>query len=297
MSFPDRGKWGKAGWRGNCSGHVYREIFEQLTPRTFCDPMVGSGTSVEVAGEMGIQAWGLDLHSGFNILRQSILETIGQEVDCCLAHPPYHSVVIYSGVVWGEAPHRDDLSRCEDEEDFIEKLQLAVLNQREAVVPGGVYGVIIGDQRKAGKYRSYQADIIARLPPDELKAVLVKVQHNTVSGNRDYAKMRYPRIEHEYIVLWERPKIPMVLFGTLKTLAERFHREIHSTWANIVQFGLMECGGEADLSNLYDKVTGRARDAFPRNHNMEAKIRQTLQLHPRRFVRIETGRWRLAEAA
>jgi hypothetical protein len=30
--------------------------------------MVGSGTSVEVARELGIEAYGLDLHSGFTIL-------------------------------------------------------------------------------------------------------------------------------------------------------------------------------------------------------------------------------------
>ena len=66
LSFPERGPWGKSSWRGNCSGHVYKSLFEQLRPGTFVDPMVGSGTSVEVAREMGIQAFGLDLHSGFN---------------------------------------------------------------------------------------------------------------------------------------------------------------------------------------------------------------------------------------
>ena len=30
MSFPNRGKWGKSNWRGNASGHVYKELFEQL---------------------------------------------------------------------------------------------------------------------------------------------------------------------------------------------------------------------------------------------------------------------------
>jgi len=48
ISHLDRGKWGKASWRGNCSGYVYRDIFQQLAPRTFCDPMVGRGTSVAV---------------------------------------------------------------------------------------------------------------------------------------------------------------------------------------------------------------------------------------------------------
>lgn len=78
LSFPDRGHWGNASWRGNCSGHVYKKIFEQLKPGVFVDPMVGGGTSIEVAREMGIEAYGLDLHSGFNILRDSILERVGK---------------------------------------------------------------------------------------------------------------------------------------------------------------------------------------------------------------------------
>lgn len=88
LSFPQRGPWGKSSWRGNCTGFVYKDLFERLQPKSFCDAMVGSGTSVEVAKEMGIEAYGLDLHSGFNILRDSIVKTVGKEVDIVLTHPP-----------------------------------------------------------------------------------------------------------------------------------------------------------------------------------------------------------------
>lgn len=90
LSFPDRGPWGDSKYRGNCSGHVYKALFEQLAPRSFCDPMVGSGTSIAVAQEMGIEAHGLDLRYGFNALRDSILEAIGgNAVDLTVSHPPY----------------------------------------------------------------------------------------------------------------------------------------------------------------------------------------------------------------
>jgi hypothetical protein len=45
LSFPDRGPWGNYGYRGNCSGHIFRHLFEKLRPQVFTDPMVGSGTS------------------------------------------------------------------------------------------------------------------------------------------------------------------------------------------------------------------------------------------------------------
>lgn len=101
LSFPERGRWSRSGYRGNCSGHVYRAIFEQLRPHVFVDPMVGGGTSVEVARELGIEAYGLDLHSGFNVLRESLLDRVGKPADLVLSHPPYGAMIVYSGEVWG----------------------------------------------------------------------------------------------------------------------------------------------------------------------------------------------------
>jgi hypothetical protein len=100
-------------------------MFGFLHPRVFTDPM-GGGTSVEVARGMGIEARGLDLHSGFNILKQRIIEVVGKPSDLVLSHPPYHNIVVYSG-----AGHADELSWCATENEFIEKLTIAVKNQRQ----------------------------------------------------------------------------------------------------------------------------------------------------------------------
>jgi hypothetical protein len=209
LSFPERGPWGDPGYRGNCSGYVYREIFERLHPRIFTDPMVGSGTSVEVAREMQIEAHGLDLHSGFNILKQRILDVVGKPSDLVLSHPPYHNIVVYSGNVWGRGPHPDDLSRCASEDEFLDKLTVALKNQRHATRAGGYYGAIIGDVRKNGVYSSYQADLIVRMPKKELQAVLIKQQHNVASNGTDYP-LRLSRIMHEYVILWQRRRTVMV---------------------------------------------------------------------------------------
>jgi hypothetical protein len=104
---------------------------------------------------MGIEAHGLDLHSGFNILKQSILEAVGKPSDLVLSHPPYHNIVVYSGNVWGRVGHPDDLSRCATEDEFVEKLTIAMKNQRHATRLGGYYGAIIGDVRKRGDAGEY----------------------------------------------------------------------------------------------------------------------------------------------
>ncbi len=202
-AFPDRGPWGSSGYRGNCSGHVYRRLFEALQPQVFTDPTVGSGTSVEVARELGIEAYGLDLHSGFNILKQRILEAVGKPSDLVISHPPYHNLIVYSGEVWGTEAHPDDLSRCATEEEFMDKLIVAMKNQRHATRPGGYYGTIIGDMRRDGRYSSYQAELLTRCPKRELRAVLIKQQFNTTSDRKTYP-LPLPRIMHEYVILWQK---------------------------------------------------------------------------------------------
>jgi hypothetical protein len=83
----------------------------------------------------------------------------------------------------------------------MDKLYIALLNQRTAI---GHYGLIIGDVRRNGRYFLPQAEIIARMPRDELRSVLIKAQHNVASNHVRYAPMRFPKILHEYIVLWQR---------------------------------------------------------------------------------------------
>ncbi len=292
ISHLDRGKWGKASWRGNCSGYVYRDIFQQLAPRTFCDPMVGSGTSVEVAAEMGIEAYGLDLHSGFNVLRDSILGAVGKPADLCLSHPPYHEMIVYSGNVYpGE--HPDDLSRCADPEEFMDKLQQTLLNQREAVSRGGFYGTIIGDLRRGGQYWSFQADAIARMPPDELRAVLIKTQHNVQSDSRRYAGLRMPRVTHEYILLWERPSRTVAMLSTLSSLAHAQQRRLRGTWKAVVRQALVSLGGEASLSRLYEAVAENAPERLAGRQHWREKVRQTLYVNDW-FTPVERGVWRIA---
>ncbi|MDO8418309.1 MAG: hypothetical protein Q7S87_19240 [Agitococcus sp.] len=290
LSFPKRGKWGKSSWRGNCSGYIYQEIFSWTRPQLFVDPMCGSGTSIEVAHELGIEAVGLDLHSGFNILRDSILDNVGRQADLVLSHPPYGGMIIYSGEVWGEA-HPDDLSRCESDDDFHQKLQLALLNQREATKSGGVYGTILGDWRRGGTYTSYMAEAIARMPKEELMAVVIKAQHNVTSGNTTY-RQKLPLIQHEYIVLWKKPTQLQV--NVLSVLAKQQHKRLTDTWRVVVRLALMSLGGKSTLGQLYAKVAEAAPSRLEHNENWQAKVRQVLQMHSADFYAIERGIWAIA---
>ncbi len=56
----------------------------------------------------------------------------------------------------------------------MDKLYIALLNQRTATVIGGHYG-------------------------------LIKAQHNVASNHVHYAPLKFPKIMHEYVVLWQKP--------------------------------------------------------------------------------------------
>lgn len=294
LSFPERGPWGSSQWRGNTSGHVYKSLFEQLKPKVFIDPMVGSGTSVQVAQQMGIECYGLDLHSGFNALRDDIFLTVGKHGDLVVSHPPYSGMVKYSGPggMWGETAHPDDLSHCETDADFHEKMQRVLLNQRRATAPGGYYGTLIGDWRRGGIYTSYQAELIARMPSTELAAVLIKQQHNCVSDSRKYASMLLPRILHEYIILWQKKAAPILVF--MAQMVREQEQRAAGTWRSLVHSVLNALGGQSTLERLYAVVASKAPDKLAANEHWKAKVRQVLNQHPQLFRSSERGVWAIA---
>lgn len=296
LSFPDRGHWGKSSWHGNCSGHVYKELYERLKPDLVVDPMMGSGTSIEVAQEMNIDAVGLDLHQGFDALTMSILERVGRPAGLVISHPPYGSQVLYSGNVWGKEAHPNDLSRCVDDEDFNAKMQAVLLNQREATAPGMYYGTIIGDWRRNGRYSSYQAECISRMPSSELVGVLIKQQHNVRSESKRYGRMVLPFIQHEYIILWQRTKQVMSTLQTLKTIADEQQRRVRSTWRSVVRTVLASLGGQADLGKLYDAIEREAPEKIKQNDAWKAKLRQVVQIYDE-FENVGRGVWKLKQAA
>jgi len=169
------------------------------------------------------------------------------------------------------------------------------MNQREAVKPGGYYATLIGDQRKRGEYRSFQAEYIARMP-DELASVVIKAQHNVMSDSRTYggqfAKQGLPRIMHEYLIIWQKPETTSILVS-LGEMARKAYRRLWSTWKAVVRHALIQLGGQASLKDIYALVENVAADRVRENQHWQAKIRQTLQ-RADCFSSPQRGVWQLA---
>lgn len=288
MSFEERGPWGKSSWRGNTSGYVIKEMIEHFKPNLFVDACEGSGTSGDVCKEMGIEYIGLDLYKGNDFTKDDILTQLPRPADICFTHPPYHSMIEYSGKVYGNEAINGDTSRCNSPEEFIAKSQVMLMNQREATREGGIYATLIGDQRGGtlgrGNFRSYQADFIQMMPKDELLSVTIKLQHNCLSDNRVYSGNFVP-IMHEYLLVWK--KKAKSLFAASFDVASELQKRVATTWRNAIRMAMMKLG-KASLSEIYAEVEKIASNLIANNKNWQAKIRQQLQKH---YNNVERGVW------
>lgn len=167
-----------------------------------------------------------------------------------------------------------------------------LLNQREAVKPGAFYGTIIGDWRREGIYTSYQAEAIARMPAEELAAVIIKQQHNCQSDSKSYGRMKFPFIQHEYVIVWQKKSVPMLHF--FRNLCCQQYNRLTGTWKNIVRSVLASLGGEAKLADIYDAVAKSAPEKLAATGTWKEKIRQTLNQNPQLFRSSERGVWAVA---
>ena len=132
------------------------------------------------------------------------------------------------------------------------------------------------------------------MPASELAAVLIKQQHNVTSDSRSYRGMKLPRVMHEYILLWRRPEVITSFLTDLACMAQQQSARLTSTWKALVRTVLVSLGGQASLSQIYEKVAKHAPERLASNPHWQAKVRQTLNQNQSFFAPVERGVWSLA---
>ncbi|MBL5783592.1 DNA modification methylase [Bacillus sporothermodurans] len=188
LSYPSRGKWGKSSYRGNCTGHIIKDLLEFYQPKKFVEVFSGGGTGKDVAIDLGIKnSVHLDLNNGWN----GLIHEIPTGSDFTFSHPPYWDIVKYESQR-GSA-HEDDLSNNMSYEEFITKLDKVNSKIYAALVNGGRHAFLCGDVRKNKKYYSIIKDMAWI---GDLEIHMIKEQHNTVSGRKSYNGKFIP-IAHE----------------------------------------------------------------------------------------------------
>lgn len=200
LSYPQRGPWGKSNYRGNCSGHIIKDVIEayfpEEMPTQFVEIFSGGGTGKEVALSLGIDnSLHLDLINGWDALN----DEIPVQADFIFSHPPYWNIINYQNI--RRDHNSNDLSSIIDYEIFINKLNLVNKKIYDSLVPGGIHAILIGDVRKKGQYYSIQKDIDWY---GNIISHMIKIQHNTLMENYSYSNMNFIPIMHEHLLVFRK---------------------------------------------------------------------------------------------
>ena len=202
VSYPDRGPWGDSRYRGNCSGYLVKDLILRFNCQSVFDPAEGSGTVRDVVSGINqylrrsIDYEGRDLKAGQDILTVAL--PMGQ-FDLVWYHPPYWDIIRYS-----DKP--SDLSNCITLEDFELKLNQSVERLFQAVKPGGIIAILVGDKRKDGRYYPLFRTLLMNSKIGQLRAVIIKVQYHCRSDSVPYHTWNpfLIPIRHEYCLVFQK---------------------------------------------------------------------------------------------
>lgn len=288
VSYPDRGPWGNNKYRGNCSGYLIKDIIEQYHLKQLSDYMVGGGTTEDVCRDMGIPGTFTDLNRGFDMLSMDIPD----RPQAIFNHLPYAGMIVYSGKQYSDKeverkfgfdPKVDDLSRCRDWDDFVEKMNYCILKQFSALDKGGRLFLLMGDWKQKGRLYSMLSDCSK---PGTLEQIVIKLQHNCLSDKNLYSNYNFVPIVHEYLVVLKKDEPMLIPVTTTITKMLDMRDSKNSTWRDTVLAVLQHYGKEMSLQELYEELAPHRKAKA--NPHWKDKVRQTVQ-DARYFKRTSRG--------
>lgn len=289
VSYPDRGVGGSNKYRGNCSPKLIEDILNQWNIKYLSDYMVGSGTTEDVCQRMAVPGTFLDLNRGFDMMSMEIPERAGN----IFWHPPYDSIITYSDVMYsaqgvidqfGFDPRTNDLSRCQNWQEFVKKMNYCCLKQFTSMERGGRMFILMGDVKKRGKLYSMLLDIAKS---GSVEQIIIKTQHNCWSDRQIYSGKFVP-IVHEYLLVLRKDAAMVFPVQLTRNACCDIRDSVKATWRDIVASIMEDSNGPMPLKAIYQKVEGHKRCAL--NKDWQAKIRQVLQRYPD-FTAVSRGVW------
>lgn len=202
VSYPNRGPWGDSSYRGNCSGHLVKDLILRFGCQSVFDPSEGGGTVRDVVAGINryltkdIEYEGRDLRQGWNLMTSPLP---AKKYDFVFFHPPYWDIIRYS-------EDRHDLSNARTLDDFEAMLNLCVERLSTVVKSGGIMAVLIGDKRKSGQYYPLFRTLLTNDKIGRLKGIIIKIQHHCKSDRTVY-ECQDPfliPVKHEYCLIFQK---------------------------------------------------------------------------------------------
>lgn len=265
---PLRGGQGYNKYPGNHSGEFQKPIMEFYKPSQLVDVMEGSGTSRDVSKELGIPYMGFDLKNGFNCLKDPL--PLLKKKSAIWAHYPYWDIYQYSSKVWGKQPIEGDLSVIPNYWDFIKVLSECNYIFMDALPPGGLLFILIGDVKKNGILYPIQQDMNRYGKP---VMTIIKPQFNVQSDNKEY-NFEFIPIAHEYMVILQKPEIYFVPAREVDYKVIDFRNKM--TWERAIWAALWALGGKAKRRDLLAEIERSFPDKLKTNPTWPATVRREI---------------------
>ena len=287
VSYGENGRdkrYGNASYRGNTDGGIvhdfldFVEMKQKEKVKTCSDYMSGSFTTRDVCLERGIKGTWTDLSQGFNMLTDEIPD----RPQSIFWHPPYSAMINipYAGSQWddkafetkyGYDPKPYDLGSM-DWDTFVKAMNYCMMKMYSALETGGRMGVLMGDIRRKGVYKSMLLEIAK---PGNIESIVIKKQNNTWSKNRAYSNLNFIPIEQEYFLILQKA-MPYVLDFTIQTVKKLDARDSSSiTWKDLTMSVMENFSTEVTLSQIYEEI--KDYEKAKNNKFFRDKVRQTLQ--------------------
>ena len=234
-AFPSRGDWAThtRDYPGNWTPHVPRNLILRYSePRdTVLDAFVGGGTTLIECILLERNGVGVDINPVAVEISQLRIKHLRQEaakrkfrlarvrvsavwgdarklsflrsgsVDFICAHPPYLSQIRYTRSQF------DDLSRIDNPAEFLEQLRKVAAEFRRVLKPNHFCAVMIGDVRQKGRFIPLGFRLVEVFEHEGFltEQVFIKKESRTSTDQFYRNRLEYPRIAHEYIVVFRRP--------------------------------------------------------------------------------------------
>ena len=100
LSFRDRGPWGTADIVETVPAMCISGFLSTYGLGYLPTLWLGAALRSKWLARWALKPTDSTFISGFNILKDSILDTVGKPSDLVLSHPPYHDTIPYSGSEW-----------------------------------------------------------------------------------------------------------------------------------------------------------------------------------------------------
>lgn len=286
LDYPNRGHWGKASYRGNCTGYLIKDLLEKYKPKQFVEVFSGGGTGQDVARELGMtNSVHLDLLTGWDALK----DDIPVQPDFVFSHPPYWDIIQYKDM--RGKYDADDLSNPVDYPDFIRMLDKVNEKIYASLLNGGRHAVLIGDVRKRVNNQSKYFSIIKDMAWfGDLESHLIKIQHNVTSSKRGYHGSFIP-IMHEHLLIFVKHSIWQLGIKYTKDFSRDLRQLSGVTWRDLIRAAVEQLGGQASLQALYQTLDGAQKAA--NNTHWREQIREVVQKYPE-FERVQVGVYSVA---